>query len=155
MTVPRRFLRPPCAEYVPYLDFASCQATQVIDLQGRLATPGFNDVHGHLSPDWIGRTLEFGGVEPAWEDVLRIFEEAVRTEPTGTVLSGAMGARVFIDPTCTPAKLTEIAAEHPVMLTTWTPLAPILNHAMVERLGIDEGAPPSRRRDGGSSHPSS
>lgn len=94
-------------------------------------------------------------MEPAWEDVLRMIEEAVRTEPTGTVLSGAIGARVFFDTACTPAKLTEIAPEHPVMLTTWTPHAAILNHAMVERLGIDEGAPPGRRRDGGSSHPSS
>lgn len=116
--------------------------TRVIDLQGRLATPGFNDAHTHFSPDRVGRTLEFSGMEPAWEEVLQAIEGAVRTEPRGTVLSGAVGATAFFHPDCTPAKLTEIAPDHPVMLITWTPHAAILNRAMTKRLGVDEDAPP-------------
>ncbi len=116
--------------------------TRVIDLQGRLATPGFNDAHTHFSPDWVGKTLEFSGMEPSCEEVLKAIEAAVRTEPPGTVISGAIGATAFFHADLTPAKLTEIAPDHPVMLITWTPHAAILNRAMTKKLGVDEAAPP-------------
>jgi predicted amidohydrolase YtcJ len=116
--------------------------TRVIDLGGRLAIPGLNDAHAHFSPRWVGRTLPFKGMEPAWEEVLEAVGWAVRHEPAGTVVSGAIGADAFFDPRCTSAKLTEVAPVHPVMLRTWTSHAAILNRAMSRRLGVDEEAPP-------------
>lgn len=116
--------------------------TKVIDLRGRLATPGFNDAHTHFSPEWTGRTLQFEGLEPTCEDVLKAVEEAAHDAPPGTTISGSIGATAFFDPRCTPAKLAEIAPEHPVMLRTWTPHAAILNHAMTQKLGVDEKEPP-------------
>ncbi len=116
--------------------------TRVIDLQGCLATPGFNDAHTHFQPDWTGRTLQFSGMEPSAEEVLKAVNEAAHTEPLGTIISGSIGATAFFDPECTPAKLTEIAPDHPVILRTWTPHAAIVNRAMSQKLGVDDQEPP-------------
>ncbi|HZW57697.1 MAG TPA: amidohydrolase [Nitrososphaerales archaeon] len=110
--------------------------TRVIDLQRRLLIPGINDAHVHFSPDWIGETLELEGMEPSFDAVLKAINDCVRTNPPGTVISGAIGATAFFDPECTPEKLTEAAPNHPVILHTWTPHAAIMNQAMAEKLGV-------------------
>ncbi|MDG6998881.1 MAG: amidohydrolase family protein [Nitrososphaerota archaeon] len=116
--------------------------TRVIDVGDRLIIPGFNDAHTHTSPDWIGRTLDFGTMEPSCKDVLQAVSDSVKTEPPGTVITGHIGATAFFDPECTPAKLTEIAPDHPVMLSTWTPHAAIMNKAMTAKLGVGVEEPP-------------
>ncbi len=126
----------------PSISSLAGPGTRVIDLKGLLAMPGFNDAHTHFSPDWSGRILKFEGMEPSWHEVLEAVKDAANTEPRGTVISGSIGANAFFDPDCTPAKLSEVAPEHPVMLRTWTPHAAIMNRAMSRRLGVDEKEPP-------------
>jgi len=117
-------------------------STRVIDLGGRMAAPGFNDAHTHFMPDWIGKTLQFDGLDPSCEDALKRVRDAVRAEPPGTVITGAIGATAFFDDQCTPAKLSELAPKNPVMLRTWTPHAAMMNRAMSVKLGVDEQALP-------------
>jgi predicted amidohydrolase YtcJ len=117
-------------------------STQIVNLEGRLATAGFNDAHTHFMPDWIGKTLQLDGLDPTCGDVLKAIKAAAGAEPQGTVITGAIGATAFFDEECTPATLTELAPKHPVMLRTWTPHAAMMNRAMSQRLGIDERQPP-------------
>jgi predicted amidohydrolase YtcJ len=117
-------------------------STQIIDLEGRFVTPGFNDAHTHFLPDWVDKTLPFSGRDPSCQEALQAVIDAVRTEPAGTVITGVIGASAFFDGQCTPAKLTGLAPDHPVMLRTWTPHAAVMNQAMSRRLGVDEDAPP-------------
>jgi predicted amidohydrolase YtcJ len=117
-------------------------STQVIDLNGKVAVPGFNDAHTHFSPEWVGKTLEFKGMEPSWQEVFLAIRDAVDKEPPGKTIRGAIGAQAFFDRECTPTKLTEIAPNHPVILHTWTPHAAIMNSAMAKKLEVDEKEPP-------------
>src|SRR5205085_1093498 len=48
--------------------------TRLIDLQGRVVTPGFNDAHYHFSPDPKGFTLQFKTEDPSWKETLQAVE---------------------------------------------------------------------------------
>jgi len=62
--------------------------TRVLDLEGRLAVPGFIEGHGHLM--WLGDSkeqLDLGGAE-SWEDVIARVAEAARQTAPGEWIRG-------------------------------------------------------------------
>ncbi len=85
--------------------------TRRIDLAGHLVIPGINDSHVHFEADVIGTKLDFGDApDPACAHVLDTIRQAVAKVPAGTLLSGVIGPKAFLDPACTPASLDRIGA---------------------------------------------
>lgn len=113
--------------------------TRQIDLGGRVVVPGFNDAHVHLeiSPP-SGVELALKGVNPSWEEVSHAITEAVAKAPKGAILSGDIGMSVFHGPEATRESLDALAPENPVILTSFTGHASILNSAALAKLGIKE-----------------
>ena len=117
-------------------------ATQVIDLQGRLVVPGFNDAHIHFIPEFVGKKLDFGSNNPRCEEVLRAIKAAVAGAKPHEVITGVFGPSALFSPGCSPAQLDEIAPSNPVLLRTFTPHAAMMNRSMARYLGINEKDPP-------------
>jgi predicted amidohydrolase YtcJ len=113
-------------------------ATQVIDLQGRLVIPGFNDAHMHFIPEFVGKKLEFGNNNPRCEEVLLAIKTAVASSKPQEVITGVFGPSAFFSPGCSPAQLDAIAPYNPVLLRTFTPHAAMMNRSMARYLGINE-----------------
>ena len=62
--------------------------TKVIDLQGHLAIPGFNESHGHFMGLGQGLTqLKLMGV-PAWQDIAQMVGDAAKQAKPGTWIQG-------------------------------------------------------------------
>ena len=118
------------------------QATQVIDLQGRLVIPGLNDAHIHFIPEFIGKKLDFGSNNPRCEEVLRAIRGAVAGSKAHEVITGVFGPSAFFNPDCSPAQLDAIAPSNPVLLRTFTPHAAMMNRSMARFLGVNENDPP-------------
>ncbi len=113
--------------------------TRQIDLHGRTVIPGINDAHNHLgiSPANSMR-LEFPGGDASWSQVAPILSAADQKAGEGAILLGAIGPALFKDVSVTREALDRVAPKHPVVLTTFTGHACILNSAALRRFGIGE-----------------
>jgi predicted amidohydrolase YtcJ len=60
----------------------------------------------------------------------------------GMLLFGMIGASAFFDPACTPVALDKIAPDRPVILSTWTPHAAMLNQMTAQKFAINPSDPP-------------
>lgn len=76
------------------------------------------------------------------QHVLDVLEQAARKLPTGTLISGAIGAEAFFDPACTPAALDRVAPGDAVVLDTLSAHAGILNLAAAKKFGARTNGPP-------------
>ena len=85
---------------------------------------------------------------------MQAIREAAHKYPPGTFLAATIGTAVFRDTTVDRARLDGVAPSHPVILTTFTGHAAILNSAALTKLGIGEneadplGGRYERTRDG-------
>jgi predicted amidohydrolase YtcJ len=116
--------------------------TKQIDLGGRTVIPGLNDAHNHMRinpPDLVD--LQVTAPNPRRPEVMRAIAMAVMKYPTGTFLVATISTAIFRDPTVDRASLDLVAPHHPVILTTFTGHASILNSAALTRLGIGENEP--------------
>ena len=112
--------------------------TKRIDLEGRTVIPGINDAHLHLSihpANWT--QLELPGLDPSWSEL----KAAIAKAPKGTPIFADVGFNVFFDTTVNRDSLDQIAPGQPVMLSTLTGHAAILNSAALTVLGIRENQP--------------
>jgi predicted amidohydrolase YtcJ len=113
--------------------------TKLIDLRGRVVIPGLNDAHNHMRirpANWVD--LQFTDSLPKGSELLRAIREAVHKYPPGTFLAATIGTAVFRDTTVDRVRLDGAAPSHPVILTTFTGHAAILNSAALTKLGISE-----------------
>lgn len=113
--------------------------TRRLELGGRTVIPGINDAHNHLgiSPPSAVR-LKFLHQDPSWPEVATTIAAEEQRASSNAVLLGAIGWSAFKDVSVTREALDRIAPTHPVVLTTFTGHACILNSAALTRFGIGE-----------------
>lgn len=116
--------------------------TRVVDLDGRTVIPGINDAHKHLfiAPQ-NSVDVDFKSFDPAWADARRILAAALANAPKGSFIYGDIGPAIFHDVTVDRTALDELSRDHPVILTTFTGHAGIVNSAALAAASITESEP--------------
>jgi len=123
--------------------------TQVIELAGRLASPGFIEGHGHyLSLGEARSNLDLSGAGSWAEVVARVEVAASRAEP-GAWIAGrgwhqekwGPGSERRVDGVPVNDALDAVAPENPVLLTHASGHAALANDRALEAAGIVGGTP--------------
>ena len=129
----------------PYLD----QATKVIDLEGKLAIPGFIDAHGHFTS--LGESklkLDLMRVKN-WDEIVAMVEEAVRKAKPGEWIQGRGWHQEKWDKTPVPNvdglpfhdSLSKVSPDNPVLLSHASGHASFANAKAMELAGITKMTP--------------
>ena len=123
--------------------------TKVVDLQGHLAVPGFNESHGHFTGLGEGLSeLNLMGV-PTWQDIVTMVANAAKAAKPGAWIQGrgwhqekwnASPGRV-VKGFQTNDLLNAAAPNNPVILGHASGHALILNGAALELAGIGPNTP--------------
>ncbi|WP_439499082.1 amidohydrolase [Bosea sp. (in: a-proteobacteria)] len=119
--------------------------TKVIDLKGRLATPGLNDSHLHLVS--LGMTMDWVDAKPAAAPDLESLLAAIARRAAGTRSGDWILARGYdqtnLDTGRHPYReeLDRAAPDNPVMLVRTCGHVSICNSRALELAGIDERSP--------------
>jgi predicted amidohydrolase YtcJ len=119
--------------------------TRVIDLKGRLATPGLNDSHLHLVS--LGMTMDWVDAKPAAAPDLESLLAAIAKRAAGTRSGDWILARGYdqtkLDTGRHPYReeLDRAAPDNPVMLVRTCGHVSICNSRALELAGIDERSP--------------
>lgn len=120
-------------------------ATKVIDLAGRLATPGLNDSHLHLIS--VGLTMDWVDARPAAAPTLeallgQIAERAAKSKPGEWVLARGYD-QTKLDTGRHPFReeLDRASPNNPVMLVRTCGHISIVNSLALKLGGIDESSP--------------
>lgn len=114
---------------------------RLVDLEGRVVVPGFNDAHDHIGaaePAVQVATVPDPLPEPSFAVVRDSLVAAVARHPAGTRLEVMVGERVFSDPDARRATLDRIAPSHPVVLVAWTGHGKIYNSAALTAAGVSD-----------------
>ncbi|MFN3685485.1 amidohydrolase [Salinarimonas sp.] len=131
--------------------------TRVVDLAGRLATPGLNDAHMHLIP--YGTAMSEVDLRPRAAPTLAALKEAVRARaaatPKGEWVVGRGWDQFKLDTGIYPTRedLDAVAPDHPVYIVRTCGHLSVCNSLALQRAGIDETTPSPpggliERRDG-------
>jgi predicted amidohydrolase YtcJ len=112
--------------------------TRRIDLKGRLVTPGFNDAHMHFGAQPQGVNLEFGSLEPSWDETKAAIAAATARAPPGTWIFGSVGSTVVMNEDVTRFELDRLAPEHPLILAAYYGHGYVFNGKAMALLGIDK-----------------
>src|SRR5688500_15541185 len=71
------------------LDRLATPLTRKLDLQGRVAIPGFNDAHYHFYPQAPAHRLKFEAMHPSRADITTALAPTVASAPAGEWIFGA------------------------------------------------------------------
>jgi hypothetical protein len=113
--------------------------THTIDLGGRTVIPGINDAHNHIGLDPPGAVhLDLGSPDPTWPQAQAAIAVAAAKAPKGTFIFGEIGLKIFHDTSVERTALDRVDRDHPIILTTLTGHAMLMNSAALARLGITE-----------------
>jgi predicted amidohydrolase YtcJ len=116
--------------------------TRQINLAGRTLIPGINDAHDHIDLDPPHNVrLNLKTMDPTWIQMKDAIAAAAAKAPKGTFIFADIGPIIFHDTAVTRNALDQIAPEHPVILTTLTGHAAILNSLALKLAGISEDQP--------------
>jgi predicted amidohydrolase YtcJ len=121
-------------------------ATRIVDLEGRLATPGLNDSHLHLIS--LGMMMDWVDAKPSSAPTLEallsaIRERAARAKPGEWILArGYDQTKLDVGRHPHRDELDRAAPNHPVMLVRTCGHVSICNSKALERAGIDEASAP-------------
>jgi len=129
----------------PYIN----QATKVIDLEGKLAIPGFIDAHGHFAS--LGESklkLDLMKVQN-WDKIVALVEEAVKKAEPGEWILGRGWHQEKWDKSPDPNvdglpfhhSLSKISPDNPVLLTHASGHASFANAIAMELAGITKKTP--------------
>ena len=115
--------------------------TKLIDLEGRVVTPGFNDAHSHTGPNFPQRRFSVSP-DPAgptpWEAIKdSIIKIAKEVEP-GTMISANINPDLLRDTRARKRSLDSLTPAHPVILSSWTGHGRIANSAALKLIGYTE-----------------
>src|SRR5512143_1121133 len=114
------------------------EKTRRIDLRGRLVTPGFNDAHMHFGAQPQGVHLEFGSLEPSWDETKAAIAAAAARAPAGTWIFGSVGSTIVMNEDVTRFELDRLAPEHPLILAAYYGHGYVFNGKAMALLGIDK-----------------
>ena len=127
------------------------EQTRVIDLEGRLAIPGFIEGHGHfLGVGDSAMQLDLRQAK-TWDEIVALVAKAAATLEPGTLIRGrgwhqekwTTAPRGAIDGLPRHEDLSAASPEHPVILTHASGHAAFANAKAMELSGIDgDTAPP-------------
>jgi predicted amidohydrolase YtcJ len=113
--------------------------TKQIDLGGRTVIPGINDAHQHIGVYPAGTVfLDLKTQDPSWSELKEAIIEATAKAPNGSLIYTTIGPAVFHDPSIARDALDRLAPDHPVILSTATGHAAILNSAALVKIGVRE-----------------
>jgi len=125
------------------------EATEVVDLAGRLAIPGFVEAHAHFVGLGDSKMqLELRSAE-SWEEIVAQVAEAAAAAEPGTWIRGrgwhqdkwVSDPEPAVEGFPVHSALSEVAPEHPVVLTHASGHAVMVNFKAMELAGIDESTP--------------
>lgn len=132
-------------EIAPYIG----PATEVIELEGRMAMPGFIEGHGHFMGLGQSRmTLDLMDVQ-SWDEVIRLVAEAVKAARPGDWITGRgwhqeKWTRVpepNVEGFPVHTALSAVSPENPVLLTHASGHASFVNAKAMELAGITPRTP--------------
>ena len=123
--------------------------TRVIDLDGRLAIPGFIEGHGHFVG--LGRSKMILDLTKAetWDDIVQLVKEAARKKPPGQWIIGRGWHQSKWNPPPEPNvdgyplhnELSAVTPKHPVLLTHASGHASIANARAMQLAKVDAATP--------------
>jgi len=118
------------------------RGTRIIDVGGRVVTPGFNDAHDHISAGSPGVEIALGGgmADLPGSQVLDSLRAAVARTPAGTWIRGSVWIRAFEDSALRRPALDRVAPNHPVFLMTGWGHGVVVNTAAMQVFGLREDA---------------
>jgi predicted amidohydrolase YtcJ len=116
--------------------------TRIVDLSGRAVIPGINDAHKHLFIRTQNSVeVDFKSVDPSWAEAKRLLTTALANAPKGSFIYGDIGPTIFHDVAVDRTALDELSRDHPVILTTFTGHAGIVNSAALAAASVFEKEP--------------
>ena len=123
--------------------------TEVVDLAGRLAIPGFIEGHGHFLRVGNARTILDLTAVGSWEGILEMVEDAVAEAEPGEWILGRGWHQERWSPTPPDAiegvpphhDLSQLSPDNPVHLTHASGHASFANALAMELAGIDRETP--------------
>ena len=123
--------------------------TRVIDLDGRLAIPGFIEGHGHFVG--LGRSKMILDLTKAetWNDIVRLVKDAAQKKPAGQWIVGRGWHQSKWNPPPEPnvdgypvhTKLSAVTPKHPALLTHASGHASIANARAMQLAKVDAATP--------------
>jgi predicted amidohydrolase YtcJ len=115
--------------------------TRLINLDGRLVVPGFNDAHAHIGARYAARRFsivkDISDPTP-WEIISDSIVKIVKEVSPGTVIITEINPDLLEDTRARRTALDSISPVNPVILSAWTGHGRILNTAALEWLGFNE-----------------
>jgi predicted amidohydrolase YtcJ len=117
-------------------------ATKSVDLGGRTVIPGINDAHIHMGIQPANTVeLHLNGLNPSWAELKPALTAAAAKAPKEAFISAEIGLAIFFNLDVNRESLDKISPDHPVMLSTLTGHAEILNSPALSKLGLRDGQP--------------
>ena len=118
------------------------RGTRIIDVGGRVVTPGFNDAHDHIAAGSPGVEIALGGgmADLSAAQVLDSLRAVAARTPAGTWIRGSVWSRAFEDSALRRQSLDRVAPNHPVFLMTGWGHGVVVNTAAMRALGLREDA---------------
>jgi len=117
-------------------------STKLVDLGGRTVIPGINDAHLHFGIQPANTVeLKLSGINPQWDEVKSAMIAALAKAPSGAFISAEIGPAIFFNLDVNREAFDKISPDHPVILTTLTGHAQLLNTAALVKLGLHDGQP--------------
>ncbi len=121
------------------------EGTQVIDLAGRLAVPGFIEGHGHLTSLGHSKMVLDLTKAKTWDDIIRQVEAAAGVTPQGQWILGGgwhqskwtVAPTPNIDGYPTHTRLSEVSPQNPVLLTHASGHMSFANRLAMRLGGVD------------------
>ena len=119
--------------------------TEVIDLAGRLAVPGFIEGHGHLTSLGDSKMVLDLTKAKTWDDIIRQVDAAARVTPQGRWILGrgwhqskwTLAPTPNIDGYPTHTRLSEVSPQNPVLLTHASGHMSFANRLAMRLAGVD------------------
>ena len=125
---------------------------ELIDLDGKVLLPGFNDAHVHPFDSFTFPQFGTGAVVvndnrfvpgpgPSFQDVLTAVQAAARVNPPGTWLMAFIGTQVLDDSSVDRLAIDAVAPDHPVLLSAWFGHGTFINTKAIQTLGLSLAEP--------------
>lgn len=115
--------------------------TRVVNVDGRLVIPGFNDAHFHstIGPPQI--RMQFPTMDPTFAEVEQALLRTTATSTADQWLTAVIGPTVLDDRRTSRETLDKFSSRSPIMLQAWSGHGTILNTPALRLLGIGDGEP--------------